>query len=125
MSKRLSFTKYETPIASQFRRMMTEAESTEDVKKFFAQIMGDLLDNVFQEIGRGRDDIIIFSEEDPYYEVAETLRGKPEFTELWETSDLGDIVARFAEKANNQYVRQRKNLDKTEAKMFHNNDIGT
>ncbi|WP_027184308.1 hypothetical protein [Desulfovibrio inopinatus] len=125
MSKRLSFTKYESPVASQFRRMMTEAESTEDVKKFFGQIMDDLLDNVFQEAGRGRYEIIAFAEDKPFYEVSDALKAKPEFTEIWETSDLPDIVGRLAEKARNQYMHRQKNPEKTEAKIYHNNDIGT
>ena len=48
MTERLSFTKHEHEFLPNFRQRINEAESTEDVKKFFVYTAKELLESIFE-----------------------------------------------------------------------------
>lgn len=47
MSQQQSFTKIENELLPKFRKVTNEAESTEDIKKFFCYCIQELLEKVF------------------------------------------------------------------------------
>lgn len=118
MTRQQSFTKIENELLPKFRKMTNEAESTEDVKKFFAYTMQELLGQVFSgQLELQFGDVELTPEGEPPYRLGEMVRSLEDFTQVWDNSDLSHIVSRFAELAMNRYRHLDKNPKKTEAKI--------
>lgn len=120
MTRRFSFTKYEQQVRPTLRARINSAESTEDVKKFFAYAVLELLENVLE--GRGAaefEDIRLQPEHKEAYYVSDRLCSVDEFASAWNNSDLPHIVKRMAEFAIKRYKHLDTHPDKTEAKMYH------
>lgn len=118
MAKRFSFSKVEQDVLPDFRQRINLAESTEDVKKFFAYTVKEIFDNVFQEkIILRYEDVTLQAAGEPYYSVSDRLRALDEFSTVWEYSDLPNVVARFAKSAINRTKRLEKHPEKTDAKI--------
>jgi len=118
MSQQRSFTKAENELLPKFRKMTNEAESTEDVKKFFAYCMQELMGQAFDgRLALQFADIELVPDGEPPYRLSAAARAGEEFAQVWETSDLGHIVQRFAALAVRRYRHLDKNPQKTEAKI--------
>lgn len=118
MARQLSFSKNEQNILPVFRQKINLAESTEDVKKFFAYTMKELFGSIFsQEIDILYDDVEFVPSEDSYFVVSERLLSLERFSDVWNSSDLPNVVARFAKSAMNRYKRLEKHPEKTDAKI--------
>lgn len=118
MTHQQSFTRIEKELLPQLRKRLNEAESTEDVKKFFAYCLRDL----FIQVLPGRpeadlDELVLLPGGAPPFQLGEGLGSAPGFAEAWATSDLPQIVTRFAEAACHRHRHLEKNLEKTEAKI--------
>ena len=117
---KISFTKHENEVRGDFRAKLSAAESTEDVKKFFAQTVGKLIGLIFDsKVKVVYDDISLDPGGEEGYRVSAKLRKSGRFDDAWKNSDLPTILARFAEKAGNRYRHLEKKPEKTEAKMHH------
>ena len=118
MTQQQSFSKVENELQHKFRKMVNEAESTEDVKKFFIYCMQELFRRAcVGQLELQFDDIGLRPEENPPFMISEHVRSREDFAQLWDTSDLPHIVSRFAELALNHYKHLAKNPEKTEMKM--------
>ena len=118
MTRQQSFTKMENELLPKFRKMTNEAESTEDVKKFFAYSMQELFSQVFSgQLELQYGDIELLPGEEPPYRFSEAIKSLEDFTQVWGNSDLAHIVLRFAELAMNRHRHLAKNPKKTEAKI--------
>jgi len=118
MSRQLSFTKQENDLLPKFRKMINEAESTEDVRKFFVYCIQELLAHAFAGRLEVRfEDVGLLPEGDPPYAISEQLRSREEFAEVWNASDLSQIISRFATLALNHHKHLAKNPGKTESKI--------
>jgi len=118
MARQLSFSKNEQNILPIFRQKINLAESTEDVKKFFAYTVKELFSSIFsQEIDMLYDDVEFAPSEDSYFVVSDRLLSIKRFTDVWNSSDLPKVVARFAKSAMNRYKRLEKHPEKTDAKI--------
>jgi hypothetical protein len=118
MTRRLSFTKYEQKSLPDFRQKINHTESIEDVKKFFAYTVIDLLNNVFEEkIRFDYQDFMLRPDLEPYYTVSRRLLSNAEFSTLWGISDLPQVVARLAEPATHRCKRLNKHGEKTDSKI--------
>ena len=118
MTKQLSFSKLENEIMPDFRNRINQAESAEDVKKFFVYAVNELMNNVFA--GKLRfeyGDISLAPATDQQFSVAERLLGTKEFTEIWNGSDLRHVTGRLAQTAANRYKHLEKHPEKTNAKI--------
>jgi len=117
MTQQTSFTLVENQLLPKFRKNMTQARSTEDVKKMFAYCMQDL----FREASDGAlelrlEDIVLRPENDSY-QIDEQIRALDAFTRVWKDTDLPRIVDRFTELCLHHYAHLAKNPEKTEAKI--------
>lgn len=119
MEKQKTFTRIEQDVRHNYRNNLNLAESTEDVKKFFAYAIQDLID-------RGLDgrvkvdfaDISLAPQAPEGFTCSAALRENPEFRQSWGHSDLPSIIGRFAESASHRIKHlEDKHPDKTEAKM--------
>lgn len=119
MTTQLSFSKDEHEILPNFRNKINKAESTEDVKKIFAQTMGNLMGRVFDgNLKIDYEDVSLLPEggQRPF-KLSERLGGRPEFVELWENSDLPHVISRLAHTAQNRHRHLEKHPEKTNAKI--------
>ena len=118
MTPQQSFTKVENELLHKFRKMVNEAESTEDVKKFFTYCMQELFSRVCTgQLELQFEDVSLVPEGGALYMISEEVRSREDFTQVWDASDLPHIVTRFAELALNRYRHLAKNPKKTETKM--------
>jgi len=118
MIKQLSFTRYERKILPNFRQMISKAESSEDVKKFFIYTAIELFKNIFEEkTDFEYEDISLVWTGDPYYKVSKRLLSLEDFASVWHNSDLPVIVGHLAESAMHRYKHLQKYPEKTEAKI--------
>lgn len=118
MTRMQSFSKAENDLLPKFRKLTNEAESTEDVKKFFVYCMQELFTQAFAgrlELRFG--DIELVPEGGRFFSIDKEILSREDFTETWQSSDLPQIVARFAELAIGRYKHLEKNPKKTEAKI--------
>lgn len=120
MTKRLSFAKYEQGVRPKLRERINSAESTEDVKKFFAYAVLELLEKVLRGKGAAEyEDIRLQPDHKDGYYVSDRVWSIEEFASAWNNSDLPHILKRMAQFAIKRYKRLDTHRDKTEAKMYH------
>jgi len=120
MTKRLSFVKYEQEVRPTLRERINSAESTEDVKKFFAYAVLELLGKVLRGKGAAEyEDIRLQPDNKDGYYVSDRVWSIEEFASAWNNSDLPHILKRMAQFAIKRYKRLDTHRDKTEAKMYH------
>jgi hypothetical protein len=118
MKQPLSFTRIENEILPKFRRQISAAESTEEMKKFFSYIIQELFHLVFSgQIDVRDNDVRLIPEKQPPFELSEEIRANEAFISVWNTSDLSSIITRFSEAAEHHYLRLANNMKKTEAKI--------
>jgi len=118
MVKQFSFTKYENELLPDFRQKLNLAESVEDVKKVFTTTANELFKKIFSgEIKFLYEDISLQYNHHPSFSVNERLFDLENFSSVWKTSDLPNVVARLAESANNRYKHLEKHHEKTNSKI--------
>ncbi len=118
MTRQISFTKYEKKIVPDFRNKINSAESTEDVKKFFSQMLRSLFDEISgDKIAIDEEDIILKPGKNPPYTIGERLKNNPDFLRLWKDSDLSHLINKLAETASNRCKRLEKHPEKTDTKV--------
>ena len=121
MTIQLSFSKDENELLPDFRNKISKAESTEDVKKVFAQTTGQLLIRIFgDKLKTEYEDIKLHPEalnRAPAFTVAEHLKSRTDFMEIWDNSDLPHVVGRLAQTAQNRFKHLEKHPEKTNAKI--------
>jgi len=118
MTKRLSFTKYEKKIFPPFRQKISQAESIEDVKKIYDHASLSFLSDIFAgQIEIESEDLMLQPEGGGAFRISERLNSSEKFKEIWENSDLPQMVDRLSETAINRLKHLEKNQKKTEAKI--------
>lgn len=116
MTKRISFSKNLNKLLPRFRENMSNAESTEDVKKFFSYAVKELLQGIFEKELKIRDDeIILLPDKPPYFSISKTLAS--EIREVWKESDLPHLIEKLAESAIGRFKHLDKHPEKTESKI--------
>ncbi len=118
MAKQLSFTKYENEILPDFRQRINKAESVEDVKKIFANTANELFVKIFADkIKFEYADVGLNHGQTPPFTINKRLHSIEEFSAIWNTSDLPNVIARLAESATNRYKHLEKHPEKTNSKI--------
>ena len=118
MSKQISFSKYEQKVLPNFRQKISQAESTEDVKKFFVYTVQELLESIFAgKIDFEYEDVALMPGSEPYYILSKRLLSSVEFKPVWNDSDLPRLLSRLGETAVHRYKHLQKRPEKTESKI--------
>ncbi|MDA3970498.1 MAG: hypothetical protein PF442_04040 [Desulfobulbaceae bacterium] len=118
MSDQQSFTKYENEILPEYRQKMSQAESTEDVKKFFVYSCLDLLGRIFSPgMSFEYEDISLNPDGEVCYTLHDRLLDSADFSDALKNSDLSNILTRLSAPAVNRYHHLDKNPAKTNAKI--------
>lgn len=119
MTHQQSFTKVEKEVLQSLKKKMMLAESTEDVKKFFYQVIQDLIHNVTEgEVELNPEDLWLDPTSEAGYQLSSDLLESPKFRSYWDNSDLPNILHRMAELAVHRSIRLDKHPDKTDSKIF-------
>ena len=118
MARQLSFSKYEQELRPELRQNLNIAESTEDVKKFFVYTVRKLFNRVLDgKEAFQYEDIKLTPLEQSDFIISDKLLRDTEFADVWQNSDLSNIVQRIADAASNRHKHLQKNPAKTEAKI--------
>ncbi len=118
MSRQLSFTKFEKELLPDFRQKINQAESSEDVKTFYARTSLALFDKALEgELSLEFNDIVLLPGHDDRYVLSNRILTSSLFTDIWNSSDLPHILGRFTDMALNRYKHLEKHPEKTEAKI--------
>lgn len=121
MEKQISFVKAEHDVRPGFRRDLSIAESTEDVKKFFVYAAKGLVEKAFEgKVSLENGDIRLDPGQKDGFVASGRLLGNQDFLEAWNNSDLRPILKRMASAAAKRYLHLEKHSEKTESKIFHN-----
>ena len=118
MSKQHSFTKLENEALHDFRKKLSNAESTEDIRNFFTRTTQSLFETVFEgELSFDPDDIRLIPDAAPHYVLGEQIWLTDVFNDMWQNSDLPRVVGRFADAAVHRFKHIAKHPEKTDAKI--------
>jgi hypothetical protein len=117
MTDMMSLRKYEHQVLPQLRNQLNQAESVEDVKKFFVGIVQEFLNLATDgDVTAEYEDISLLPEQDPSYALAPQLADSTAIKALAD-SDLNAILAHLSEQAANRYKHLAKNNTKTNLKI--------
>ncbi len=112
-----SYSRIENELAHKFRNNLNHAESSEDVKKFFAYTLRELLGRVLGDsVGLHYEDISLCAD-GARYKVSDRLQAEPAYVRTLEDSDLGAIMGRFAESAWHRMRHLEGHPEKTQSKI--------
>lgn len=117
MTQMMSFTKYEHQVLPKYRDQLNQAESVEDVKKFFIGTIQTLLELVTEgKLNPAYEDISLLPDQQPSYSLEPQIKNSPEMKGL-ECSDIYAVLERLSEQAAHRYKHLAKNNSKTNMKI--------
>ena len=117
-AQQLSFSKVENEVMPEFRRRINEAESTEDVKKFFAYTIQELFNKIFPgSVPLSFEEIRLQPDESPGYWLSEAVLAREDVAGVWATSDLPHILDRVSQVAVKRHAHLMKNPQRSESKI--------
>lgn len=120
MTRQSSFSRLRNEMMHGFREKMHQAESTEDVKKFYAVTMYRLFDRLVGREGPvNQDDVQLSPSESCGYVIKSSLKERSLFQSAWNESDLPYIIDDFTTVALHRHARLSKNNAKTRSKIHH------
>ena len=118
MTKQISFSKQENHLLPEFRQNISNAESTEEVKKFFTFTAIKLMDDIFKnEIRFKFEEITLEPDSKKKFFIHDRFFDMELFTENWNHSDMKRILKSFAETSAHRYKHLSTNPEKTELKI--------
>jgi hypothetical protein len=117
MTKMMSLTKYEHQVVPKLRDQLNQAESVEDVKKFFIGNIQELLALATDgSLTAEYEDISLLPDQQPSYALSTQLTSNAAVVALAD-SDLNAVLTRLAEQAAHRYKHLAKNNSKTKLKI--------
>lgn len=117
MTQMMSLTKYEHQILPKFREQLNQAESVEDVKKFFVGTIQEFLELATEgDLAANYEDITLHPGKTPSYALASAVKDNVAIKALAD-SDLNAVLQRMAEQASHRYIHLSKNNVKTNLKI--------
>ena len=119
MEKQLSFSHLEKELVKEFRNNVNNSEGPIDVANYFSFVVCKIFKKVFAEsdIKLENNCAIFTPNEENYFKVNEELLQNEKFNEVWNNSDLPDLLKKFAETAYHKYLHHNKHLEKTNKKI--------
>ena len=117
MTQMMSLTKYEHQVLPKFREQLNQAESVEDVKKFFVGTIQEFLELATEGgVAANYEDITLQPDKTPSYTLASPVKNNVAIKALAD-SDLNAVLQRMAEQASHRYKHLSKNNVKTNLKI--------
>lgn len=121
MTRQSSFSKLRKEMMPGFRDQMSKAESTEDVKKFYADTMRQILTRLASHYDPVMpEDVHLSPDSADGYFINPSIMDRPPLRAAWSESDLPYILDDFTSMALNRHAHLSKNPEKTRKKIYHN-----
>jgi len=117
MSNQTSYRKIEQEILPNYRNRLNQAESSEDVKKFFNYAVKELFEKIFPNLKFDFEDIVLNPESSTKYVLSERIEKNPEFISYESNSDLRQILDKLADSALKRYKHLEKHPERTNSKI--------
>lgn len=118
MTEQFSFARFEKEILPNYRNKLNNAESTEDVKKFFVYTVQDFWFKVFHDASRIEyEDVTLAPTKNPPYTLSGRIVNDQQFCEVSKKSDLAYILERLAGTAAKRYQHLERNPEKSDSKI--------
>ncbi|WP_243438931.1 hypothetical protein [Fundidesulfovibrio soli] len=109
MNKQMSFTSLEHDFRHELRDKLDKCEDTFDLERQFSRVVAEFMRQALGGLVEvENEDISLAPKVKPYYTLSTRLLGDPGFVEVNSSSDLSNILERFAEKARNDYLHMEK-----------------
>lgn len=119
MKSHISFTKAENAVRHEFWQNLNNAESTEDISKFFVYAVQDLIEFAFNErVTVEFDDIRLMPEQEDGFVLSADFRQNRDIAEALESTDLHAVLVRFAATAIKHSRHLDKHRDKPESTIY-------
>ncbi len=118
MATQISYSRFENDLVHQYRNQINGAESSSDVEKFFDYAVRELCKKIFDgNLQLKQQDFQFTVEGESLFQIHKRLLNTEAFKEVWDNSDLPNIVNRFAQTANNRAIHLEKHKEKTNLKI--------
>ena len=119
MGKQMSFSKLERKFSPNVREKVNNAENVYDLEKNFAVVVNNFLQEAMKEenFEITGETIQFKPEEDDHFFIEKKLKNNKVFKEIWENSDLKNVIKRFADSAYHWYLHLEKHNEKTNKKI--------
>ena len=119
MTQMMSLTKYEHQVLPKFRLQLNQAESIEDVKKFFVGTIQEFLELATEGgLAANYEDISLLPDKKPSYFLTSQVTDNVAMKALVD-SDISAVLQRMAAQASHRYIHLSKNNVKTNLKIKH------
>lgn len=118
MEKSLSFTGLEKQVLHDFRKRVNLSEDPLDLEKLFVRMVQKILQSdALSRFNIQSEDIIFDPGHDDGFRLSEKLLLSSEFRALYDHSDLGNVIGRFAQPISKRYIHLKRNPRRSEPKI--------
>ncbi|HOD14677.1 MAG TPA: hypothetical protein PK307_14370 [Spirochaetota bacterium] len=121
MKGTVSFAPLEKELRHEMRNTINRVEDTIDLENRFSNIMKQLLEKACERqhipIDIDIDDVIFNPEAGNYYVLSKKLKKMTGFSDLWDSSDLKNVIGRFADSAHRKYLHLHRHPEKARFKI--------
>jgi hypothetical protein len=121
MKGTVSFAPLEKELLHEMRNSINNVEDTIDLENRFSTIMKHLLEKACEKqhvpIDVDNDDIMFNPEAGNYYIISKKLKKMAGFSDLWDSSDLKNVIGRFAGSAYRKYLHLHRHREKARFKI--------
>ncbi|TYB31297.1 MAG: hypothetical protein FXF47_04620 [Candidatus Mcinerneyibacterium aminivorans] len=120
MGTQRSFSKLERKYSPELREKVSSAEDVSDLMRNFSSIVTSFLDRAledYEEIEIDGYSVNFEPGNEKNFKIDKRLKTNETFKEIWENSDLRNVLKRFADSAYKRYVHLEKHNEKTNKKI--------
>jgi hypothetical protein len=121
MKGTFSFATLEKELVHEMRNSINKVEDTIDLENRFSTIMKHLLEKACERrhipIDVNIDDVMFNPEAGNYYIISKKLKKMAGFSDLWDSSDLKNVIGRFAGSAYRKYLHLHRHPEKARFKI--------
>jgi RNA binding exosome subunit len=113
MNEQLSYVKHQNALIHQYRERINHAESEQDIKRMFFQIMKDLFIDIFEDdLGLEFNHVNLRPDEKTFFRLDSQIAQHPRLHVALEHSDLQLILSTFAKQACHHLQRHPENTER-------------
>ncbi len=117
MKGQISFSAIGNELIHELRDRLNNSEDITDVRNNFSYTVISLLSQAFENIEIDADDVNFTPEKENRYSISDRLMNIKEFKEIWQHSDLSNVINKFADSSYHRYLHTNKHQEKTNKKI--------
>ncbi|MBN1327748.1 MAG: hypothetical protein JW996_07345 [Candidatus Cloacimonetes bacterium] len=119
MKSQISFSNLGNQFIHEMREGINNSEDKVDLENCFSMTVAKFLKRVFEdhEIRINDDDIRFDPAADNYFSLHGELRDHDYFKEIWHSSDLPNVIKKFANSVYHRYLHLDRHPEKTQKKI--------